>query len=78
MALTQIDNSHALGEVIQRARKAQSLTQDDLAGLSGVGRRFISELENGKDTAQLGKVLHILSTLGIALSASTQWSLNDD
>lgn len=45
-----------LAMIIRQARKNQGLTQDDLAGLSGLGRRFISELENAKETAQIGIV----------------------
>ena len=62
-----------LGKIVQAARKAQKLSQDDLAGLTGTGRRFISELESGKETAQLGKTLHVLKSLGISLSANHKW-----
>ncbi|MFT5207883.1 MAG: HTH-type transcriptional regulator/antitoxin HipB [Candidatus Omnitrophota bacterium] len=74
----QILNTKDLGGLIRHARKAQGISQDDLAGMSGVGRRFISELENGKETAEIGKVLLILGSLGIALNAVLKWhSLND-
>jgi y4mF family transcriptional regulator len=53
-----------LGGIVRAARKAQGLRQDQLAGVSGVGLRFIVELEAGKATAQLGKVLRVLATLG--------------
>ncbi|WP_428040612.1 hypothetical protein [Devosia psychrophila] len=33
--------------------------------MAGVGRRFLSELENGKPTAEIGKVLQVLTALGI-------------
>ena len=62
-----------LGKIVQAARKAQKLSQDDLAGLTGTGRRFISELERGKETAHLGKSLHVLRSLGISVIASHQW-----
>ena len=62
-----------LGKIVQAARKAQELSQDDLAGLTGTGRRFISELESGKETAQLGKTLNVLKSLGISLSANHKW-----
>ena len=62
-----------LGQLVKDARLAQGLNQEDLAGLTGTGRRFISELENGKVTLQLGKVLHVLGALGIAISATTKW-----
>ena len=62
-----------LGLSIRDARKAQALSQDDLAGMTGTGRRFISDLESGKDTAQIGKILHVLRSLGVALSAVQKW-----
>jgi y4mF family transcriptional regulator len=43
------------------------VTQQDLALTSGTGQRFISDLENGKETCQLGKVLTVLHTLGIEI-----------
>jgi HTH-type transcriptional regulator/antitoxin HipB len=71
--LMQILYTRDISTLIKSARKAQNLTQDDLAGLSGIGRRFISDLENGKDTAQVGKTLKVISSLGIILTASSQW-----
>ena len=69
----RVDNIISLGKIIRQARKYQKLTQDDLSGLTGLGLRFISEVENGKETAQIGKVLLILSTLGIRLDAEAEW-----
>lgn len=43
------------------------MTQADLAGLSGTGLRFISELERGKSSVALNKVLAVLSALGLRL-----------
>lgn len=43
------------------------LRQDELAAASGVGLRFIVELERGKATAQIGKVLTVLAALGCEL-----------
>jgi len=57
-----------LGDVVRQARKAQHATQAEFASLCGVGVRFISELENGKPTAELGKVLQVLKCLGLELS----------
>jgi len=44
------------------------VTQADLALTSGTGLRFIIDLEKGKPTCQLGKVLTVLQTLGIDIS----------
>jgi len=43
------------------------MTQERAAGLSGVGIRFLSELERGKPTAELGKVLQVVARLGLEI-----------
>ena len=64
-----------LGKIIRDMRKKEQLTQAELAGLAGTGIRFISELERGKETCELGKTLTILNMLGLSLSVA---SLSDD
>ena len=54
-----------LGLLVRRKRKAIGMRQADLAGLAGVGTRFLSELENGKETAEIGKVLLVCHRLGL-------------
>ncbi|MCM5554035.1 helix-turn-helix transcriptional regulator [Pleomorphomonas sp. NRK KF1] len=56
-----------IGDIVRATRKAQDLRQDELAGASGVGLRFIVDLEAGKPTAQIGKVLQVLQALGCAI-----------
>lgn len=56
-----------IGEIVRKARKGMDVTQKDLALTSGTGLRFIIELEKGKPTCQLGKVLTVLNTLGVKL-----------
>ena len=56
-----------LANIIKKRRKEQKLTQSQLAGLSNVGVRFIVDLEAGKETCQVGKVLYILDMLGLKL-----------
>lgn len=56
-----------IGEQVKAARKSLGVTQKDLAMTSGTGLRFIIELEKGKPTCQLGKVLTVLNTLGITI-----------
>ena len=56
-----------IGDVIRTARKAAGLRQYELAGAAGVGLRFLVELERGKPTAQLGKMLQVLQALGCTL-----------
>ena len=54
-----------IGELISSTRKGMGVTQKNLAMTSGTGLRFIIDLEKGKPTCQLGKVLTVLHTLGI-------------
>lgn len=63
--LGNIQNAMDLGKMVASQRKAQGLTQSDLAGLAQTGTRFISDLENGKATVQFDKVMHILNLLGL-------------
>ena len=58
-------NVQRIGNAVRTARKEQGLTQEQLAAMSGVGRRFIVELEDGKESCHLGKTLNVISTLGI-------------
>ena len=58
-----------LGSLIREERLRQKLTQTDLAGISGVGITFISQLENGKETVEMGRVIRVLTMLGIDLYA---------
>lgn len=60
-------DSTRIGQIIRDERKELGLRQDELAAASGVGLRFIVELERGKTTAQIGKVITVLAALGCEL-----------
>jgi y4mF family transcriptional regulator len=57
-----------IGKLIRETRKKLRVTQKALALTSGTGLRFIIELEKGKETCEIGKVLTVLQTLGIKMS----------
>ena len=59
-----------LGEMIRQARKEQKLTQEQLAATTGVGIRFIRELEQGKESCHIGKALQVVAMLGIDIEAN--------
>ncbi len=59
-----------LGEMIRKARKEQGLTQEQLAATTGVGVRFIRELEQGKESCHIGKALTVVAMLGIDIEAN--------
>lgn len=54
-----------LGYIVKQTRKEQGLTQEQLAATTGVGVRFIRELEQGKESCHIGKALTVVSMLGI-------------
>ncbi|MBY0403116.1 MAG: helix-turn-helix transcriptional regulator [Cyanobacteria bacterium] len=57
------------GQLVRQYRKAQKLTQGDLAAACGVGVRFIVELEKGKPTCEVAKVIRVTQLLGLQLWA---------
>lgn len=59
-----------IGTTVRTERKTQSYTQTDFAALCGVSLSFISNLENGKETTEAGKMLHVVNMLGIDLQLS--------
>ena len=64
-ALTPLRDAQVLGAEVRRARKQLRLTQQGLAEIAGVGTRFVSELERGKDTVRLGLALHLARLVGL-------------
>lgn len=56
-----------IGNLVRKSRKDQHVTQKDLALTAGVGLRFISDLENGKESCEIGKILTVLQTLNISI-----------
>ena len=57
-----------VGALIRQTRKSLGVTQRDLALTSGTGIRFVIDLEKGKPTCEIGKVLMIVNTLGIKMT----------
>jgi HTH-type transcriptional regulator / antitoxin HipB len=71
---TPVRSSVELGAVIREQRKRLALKQLDLAGLGNTGNRFIVDLENGKPTVQLQKVLDLMDLLGLEVVVRTKAS----
>ena len=68
-----IRSSIDFGHEIREARKFLKLTQPQLAGASGVGVRFIVDLEHGKPTCELDKALRVAVMLGLNIHMSTPY-----
>ena len=66
----KMKNTEQLGTAIRMRRKQLKITQKELAMTSDTGLRFIVDLEKGKPTCQIGKTLHVLQALGLAVETS--------
>ena len=60
-----IKNSEELGATVRLTRKRLNVTQKELAMTSGTGLRFLIDLERGKPTCQIAKILQVLQALGL-------------
>ena len=56
-----------LGALVAKVRRTQGISQLELSQAADVGRRFVVELEDGKETIQAGKMLKVMSVLGIRI-----------
>lgn len=63
----KIRTSQELGEFIRQHRTSQKILQADIVGLANTGNRFVVDLEKGKPTLQLQKVLDVLDLIGLEL-----------
>ncbi|MCL2136556.1 MAG: helix-turn-helix domain-containing protein [Coriobacteriia bacterium] len=63
----KINNPEELGKAIRLRRKELGYTQTELADYSGCSLTFVSSLERGKMTAELGKAMMVINTLGVDL-----------
>lgn len=55
----------SLGSAIKERRKELNYTQKFLSEVTGLSSSFISDLEHGKETTEIGKVLFLIDTLGL-------------
>jgi HTH-type transcriptional regulator / antitoxin HipB len=60
-------STREIGKIVAAGRRRRALSQAQLAQAVGVSQKWISSIEQGKDTARIGKVLQVLSFLGIRL-----------
>jgi y4mF family transcriptional regulator len=67
-APTFIVSPTRLGELVREARKRFGWSQVEAAGRAGVGARFLVELENGKPTVRLDKVLRVLKAVSLSFA----------
>ena len=61
----RIHDTVDMGKAIRERRKELGYTQSFLASYAGVSTSFLSDLENGKETVQINKLMEVLSLLGM-------------
>lgn len=70
MVEVEISDITQIAKSVREERKAQHVTQAQLAQLANVGLRFVRDLEAGKESVHADKLFQVLSTLGIAVKLS--------
>ena len=66
-AKMRVTSAEKFGKVIRERRKELHYTQGFLSEFSGLSVSFISDLENGKKTAELEKAIYLANLLGLDL-----------
>jgi len=75
--LTSVKTPKEIGALIRQTRKQTKFKQAEAAAMYRVGTRFLSDLENGKQTMHLGKTLQVLNAFGLVVSIRKR-ELKDD
>lgn len=60
-----IDTPEQLGRVVRTVRRAQRIRQDDLAPMVGASHVTLMNIERGKGSVGIGRVMEVLHELGI-------------
>ncbi len=71
-------NPQAIGLIVKKYRKLASLTQNQLAELSGVGKTAVFDIEKGKDSIQLNTLLKVFEVLNIQISLNLPFVPKDN
>lgn len=64
-----------IGQLVRETRKAQGISQEQPAGVAGTGIRLVSDLENGKGTIQVDKMIKVVEALGLGIYALNRWEV---
>ena len=71
MEAMSVETAHDFGFALRKARKEAGLSQMRLAEMCGCSQRFVSEVERGKQTAELGRALKLLESLRVPITIGT-------
>jgi HTH-type transcriptional regulator/antitoxin HipB len=73
--IMKITDSEGLGNIIRNRRKELKYTQAFLSEYTGLSVSFISDVERGKTTVEIGKVMQLISILGLDININVKYSL---
>lgn len=65
-------DSVSLGNLIRNRRKELNYTQAYIADFTGLSVTFISDVERGKKTAEIGKIFELLHVLGLDINVEVR------
>ena len=68
----QVNDSISLGQVIRNRRKELAYTQKYISEITGFSMSFLSDLENGKATCEIGKTFHLMNLLGLNINVEAR------
>ncbi|WP_250002350.1 helix-turn-helix domain-containing protein [Actinoplanes sp. M2I2] len=63
----RLNDPFDLGRYLRDRRRSVSMTQAQLAERAGVSRRWLTDLESGKPTAEVGLIFRVVAALGLYL-----------
>jgi len=64
----RLETAEQIGHLIRAVRKANKVRLEDIAQLAGISKQTVQDIEHGKTTAQLGKVLILIRSLGVQMN----------
>lgn len=67
-----VNNAVDFGKTLKKRRKELGYTQRYISEFTGFSISFISDLENGKSTAELGKAIYLANMLGLDIAVSAR------
>lgn len=68
----KITDASSLGNAIRLRRKELKYTQGDISDITGLSVSFLSDLENGKPTAEIGKTILVINVLGLDIQVEAR------
>ena len=73
----KVTDVSSFGNKLRERRKELGYTQAYVSEVSGISVSFLSDLENGKETVELGKALYLSNLLGLDLELKERGNRND-